>query len=118
MYYYYYYYYYGILIGAAVLAGPTDHATRSVTIGRIYVRTTAMQPEKLIIINCLAGFGYESFGLCREDTQFKTTGGRQIMVNQLVQVHPENVHQIALCVYNYLVDKLLVVVTNYLSIFK
>ena len=37
----------GILIGSAVLAGltsvtdrPTDHATRSVTIDRIYVRST------------------------------------------------------------------------------
>jgi len=52
---------YGILIGAAVLTDPTDHATRSVTIGRIYVCTTAMQPKNLIIINCLAGFGYEKF---------------------------------------------------------
>jgi len=41
----------GILISAAVFAGlssvtdrPTDHATRSITIGRIYVRTTAMRP--------------------------------------------------------------------------
>ena len=25
---------------------PTDHATRSVTIGRIYVRSTAMRPNK------------------------------------------------------------------------
>ena len=44
-------------IGAAVFAGltsvtvrqtdrPTDHATRSVTIGRIYVRSTAMRPNK------------------------------------------------------------------------
>ena len=49
----------GISIGAAVFAGltsvtdrqaadrPTDHATRSVTIGRIYVRlrSTAMRPN-------------------------------------------------------------------------
>jgi len=42
----------GISIGAAVFAGltnvtdrPTDHATRSVTIGCIYVRTTAMWPN-------------------------------------------------------------------------
>jgi len=42
----------GILIGAAIFAGlisvtdrPTDHATQSVTIGRIYVRSTAMQPN-------------------------------------------------------------------------
>ena len=43
----------GISIGAAVFAGltsvtdrPTDHATRWVTIGRIYVRSTAMWPKK------------------------------------------------------------------------
>jgi len=43
----------GIMIGSAVFAGltsvadrPTDHATRSVTIGRIYVRSTAMRPKK------------------------------------------------------------------------
>ena len=46
----------GILIGAAVFAGvtsvtdrrtngQTDRATRSVTIGRIYVRSTLMQPK-------------------------------------------------------------------------
>jgi len=47
----------GILIGAAVFAGltsvtdrpqtdqPTDHATRSVTTGRIYTRSTAMWPN-------------------------------------------------------------------------
>jgi len=46
----------GISIGSAVLAGlttvtdrqtdrPTDHATRSVRIGRIYVRSTAMRPN-------------------------------------------------------------------------
>ena len=46
----------GISIGSAVFAGltsvrdrqtdrPTDHATRSVTIGRIYVRSTAMRPK-------------------------------------------------------------------------
>jgi len=45
-----------ILIGAEVFAGltsvtdrltdrPTDHATRSVTIGLIYVRSTAMRPN-------------------------------------------------------------------------
>jgi len=47
----------GISIGAAVFAGltsetdrltdrPTHHGTRSVTIGRIYVRSTAMRPNK------------------------------------------------------------------------
>ena len=43
----------GISIGSAVFAGhytvtdrPTNHATRSVTIGRIYVRSTAMRPER------------------------------------------------------------------------
>jgi len=46
----------GSLIGAAVFAGltsvtdqqtdrPTDHATRSVRIGRIYVRSTVMRPN-------------------------------------------------------------------------
>ena len=46
----------GSSIVAAVFAGltgvagrqtdrPTDHATRSVTIGRIYVRSTAMRPN-------------------------------------------------------------------------
>jgi len=42
----------GSSIGAAVFAGltsvtdrPTDHATRSVRIGRIYVRSTAMRPN-------------------------------------------------------------------------
>jgi len=46
----------GSSIGAAVFAGltsvtdrPTDHATRSVRIGRIYVRSTAMRPKKLSI---------------------------------------------------------------------
>jgi len=41
----------GISIGSAVFARlttvtdrPTDHATRSVTIGGIYVRSTGMQP--------------------------------------------------------------------------
>jgi len=41
----------GISIGATVFAGltsvtdrPTDHATQSVTIGRIYVCSTAMRP--------------------------------------------------------------------------
>jgi len=49
----------GISIGAVVLAGltsvtdrPTDHATQSVTIGRIYVRSTAMRPINYdVIIN-------------------------------------------------------------------
>ena len=43
----------GISIGSAVFAEltsvtdrPTDHATRSVTIGRIYVCSTAMRPKK------------------------------------------------------------------------
>jgi len=47
----------GISIGAAVFAWltsvtdrqtdrPTDHATRSVTVGRIYVHSTAMWPKK------------------------------------------------------------------------
>ena len=43
----------GISIGSAVFAGltsvtdrSTDHATRSVRIGRIYVRSTAMRPNK------------------------------------------------------------------------
>jgi len=38
----------GISIGSTVFAGlttVTDHATRSVTIGRIYVRSTAMRPS-------------------------------------------------------------------------
>jgi len=42
----------GISIGSAVFTGlttvrgrPTDHATRSVTKGRIYVRSTAMRPN-------------------------------------------------------------------------
>jgi len=48
----------GSSIGAAVFAGftsvtdrqtdrPTDHATRSVRIGRIYLRSTAMRPENI-----------------------------------------------------------------------
>ena len=44
----------GSSIGAAVFAGltsvtdrPTDHATRSVRIGRIYVRSTAMRPKNV-----------------------------------------------------------------------
>ena len=43
----------GISVGAAVFAGltsvtdrPTDHATRLVRIGRIYVRSTVMRPNK------------------------------------------------------------------------
>ena len=42
----------GSSIGSAVFAGlsvtdrQTDHATRSVRIGRIYVRNTAMRPNK------------------------------------------------------------------------
>jgi len=47
----------GIAIGSAVSAGltivtdretdrPTDHATRSVTTGRIYLRSTAMRSNK------------------------------------------------------------------------
>jgi len=42
----------GISIGSAVFAGltsmtdrPTDRATRSVTIGRIYICSTAMRPN-------------------------------------------------------------------------
>jgi len=42
----------GSSLGAAVFAGltsvtdrPTDHATRSVRIGHIYVRSTAMRPN-------------------------------------------------------------------------
>jgi len=49
----------GRSIGAAVFAGltsvtdrPTDHATRSVRIGRIYVRSTAMRPNNKY--NCQA----------------------------------------------------------------
>jgi len=45
----------GILIGSVVLAGltsvtdrPTDHATRSVTIDRIYVRSTVMRSNNVI----------------------------------------------------------------------
>ena len=44
----------GSSIGAAIFGGltsvtdrPTDHATRSVTIGRIYVRSTAMWPKNI-----------------------------------------------------------------------
>jgi len=48
----------GILIGSAIFAGltsltdrptegQTDHATRSLTIGRIYVRSTAMRPKSV-----------------------------------------------------------------------
>ena len=44
----------GSSVGAAVFAGlssvtdrPTDHATRSVRIGRIYVRSTAMRPNNM-----------------------------------------------------------------------
>ena len=44
----------GISIGSAFFAGitsvtdrPTDHATRSVTTGRIYVRSTAMRPNDI-----------------------------------------------------------------------
>ena len=40
----------GISIGSAICAGltsVTDHATRSVTVGRIYVRSTAMQPNNV-----------------------------------------------------------------------
>ena len=48
----------GILIGSAFFAGltivtdrqtdrPTDHASPTVTVGRIYVRSTAMRPENL-----------------------------------------------------------------------
>jgi len=44
------------LIGATVFAGltrqtnrQTDHATRLVIIGRIYVRSTAMQPNNIIL---------------------------------------------------------------------
>jgi len=46
----------GISIGSAVFAGltsvtdrPTDHATRSVTIDRIYVRSTAMRSNNNIL---------------------------------------------------------------------
>ena len=53
----------GIWIGSAIFARhtsvtdrltdrPTDHATRSVTIGRIYVRSTAMRPNNNIT-HCL-----------------------------------------------------------------
>ena len=45
----------GISIGSAIFAGftivtyrQTDHATRSVTTGRIYVRSTVMRPNKII----------------------------------------------------------------------
>ena len=45
----------GISMGSVVFAGltsvrdrPTDHATRSVTIGRIYVCSTAMQPNNTV----------------------------------------------------------------------
>jgi len=49
----------GILIGSAVFAGltsetyrptlrPTDHAARSVTRGRIYIRSTALRPNNII----------------------------------------------------------------------
>ena len=54
----------GISIGSAVFAGlsnvtdrrtdrQTDHATRSVTIGRIYVRSTAMRPDNISISELL-----------------------------------------------------------------
>ena len=46
----------GISIGSAVLAGltsvtdrPTDHATQSVTINRIYIRSTAMRSNNVVI---------------------------------------------------------------------
>jgi len=46
-----------ISIGSAVFAGlttvtdrPTDHATPSVTIGRVYVRSTAMRPNNTVFI--------------------------------------------------------------------
>jgi len=53
----------GSSIGAAVFAGltsvtdrptnrPTDHATRSVRIGRIYVRSTAMRPNNYNSPSC------------------------------------------------------------------
>ena len=51
----------GISISSAIFAGlssvtdrqtdwPTDHATQSVTIGRIYIHSTAMQPNNINII--------------------------------------------------------------------
>jgi len=46
----------GISIGSAVFAGftsvtnrPTDHASPSVTIGRIYVRSTAMRSKNILM---------------------------------------------------------------------
>jgi len=54
----------GISIGSAIFAGlttvtdrrtdsrPTDHATRLVTIGRIYVSSTAMRPNNIRLLYC------------------------------------------------------------------
>ena len=55
----------GSSIAAAVFAGltsvtdrPTDHATRSVRIGRIYVRSTAMRPNNDYNVSGLGRFRY------------------------------------------------------------
>jgi len=52
----------GSSIGAAVFAGltsvtdrPTDHATRSVRIGRIYVHSTAMRPKNIMSAFAMQG---------------------------------------------------------------
>ena len=47
----------GITVGWSVFAGlttvrNTDHATQSVTIGRIYVHSTAMRPNKQLLTEC------------------------------------------------------------------
>jgi len=54
----------GIWIGAAVFAGltsvtdrQTDHAARSVTIGRIYVRSTATRPNNnYVLVKCVVNY--------------------------------------------------------------
>ena len=49
----------GSSIGAAVLAGltsVTDHATRSVTISRIYVHSTAMRPNNTVFQCCFSTY--------------------------------------------------------------
>jgi len=74
-------------IGAAVFAGltsvtdrPTDHTTRSVRIGRIYVRSTAMQPKKFDLTATIQPFQVQ------QSAQIRQTGRVTISRSELCTV--------------------------------
>jgi len=99
----------GISIDAAIFAGlisvtdrPIDHATRLVTIGRIYVRSTAMRPnniqrkrssyfstkDSLAYVNCSTMTDFKA-RISTESESDKNSSGDEIANVKFFAVRPE-----------------------------